>query len=243
DITERKNAELEREALIKELEAKNIELEQFTYTVSHDLKSPLVTIIGFLNYLEKSARAGDFEKFNNDVNRIQQAVNKMQTLLRDLLELSRVGRIMNEPVETSFGEIVHEALAIVDGSIKARGVKIEFEDRRYKIFGDKIRLIEVFQNLIENAVKFMGDQPRPLIRIGSITDAEKPTTFFVQDNGIGMDPKFTDRIFGLFNKLNTDSPGSGIGLTLVKRIVEVHGGKIWVESELGKGSTFYFTLS
>ncbi|MBX3037610.1 MAG: GHKL domain-containing protein [Anaerolineales bacterium] len=167
----------------------------------------------------------------------------MQILLKDLLELSRIGRMMNEPVETTFSEIVREALAIVEGNIKARNVKIEFEDNHYKIFGDKIRLVEVFQNLIENAVKFMGDQSHPLIRIGSIVDSKKPITFFVQDNGIGIDPKFIDRIFGLFNKLDTETSGSGIGLTLVKRIVEVHGGKIWVESELGKGSTFYFTLA
>ncbi|MBL8100487.1 MAG: PAS domain S-box protein [Anaerolineales bacterium] len=243
DITERKNAELEREKLIKELEAKNTELERFTYTVSHDLKSPLVTITGFLNYLEKNARAGDFDKFDKDVNRIHQAVDKMQTLLKDLLELSRIGRMMNEPVETTFAEIVREALAIMEGNIKARNVKIEFEDNHYKIFGDKIRLVEVFQNLIENAVKFMGDQPNPLIRIGTIANAEKPITFFVQDNGIGIDSQYIDRIFGLFNKLDTDTSGSGIGLTLVKRIVEVHGGRIWVESELGKGSTFYFTLA
>lgn len=243
EITERKLAELERENLIKELETKNTELERFTYTVSHDLKSPLVTITGFLNYLEKSARAGDFERFKKDIERIQQAVDKMQTLLRDLLELSRVGRIMNEPVEANFNEIVHEALAIVEGNIKAKNINIEFVDNDYKIIGDKIRLVEVFQNLIENGIKFMGKQPNPTIRIGSIIKPDKPMTFFVQDNGIGIDPKFADRIFGLFNKLDTDSPGSGIGLTLVKRIVEVHGGKIWVESEFGKGSTFYFTLA
>lgn len=243
EITERKKAEFERETLIKELEAKNTELERFTYTVSHDLKSPLVTITGFLNYLEKSARAGDFDKFNQDLKRIHQAVEKMQTLLKDLLELSRIGRMMNDPVETSFGEIVREALAIVEGNIKSNNVKIEFADKNHKVFGDKIRLVEVLQNLIENAIKFMGDQPNPVIRIGSIVDSNRPITYFVQDNGIGIDPQFIDRIFGLFNKLDTDSPGSGIGLTLVKRIVEVHGGKIWVESEIGKGSTFYFTLA
>lgn len=233
----------QKQTLIIELESKNTELERFTYTVSHDLKSPLVTITGFLNYLEKSARAGDFERFKKDTERIQQAVDKMQILLRDLLELSRVGRIMNEPVEASFSEIVNEALALVEGNIKARNVNIEFVDNHYKIFGDKIRLIEVFQNLIENGIKFMGKQPYPLIRIGSIIKPNKPITFFVQDNGIGIDQKFMDRIFGLFNKLDTDSSGSGIGLTLVKRIIEVHGGNIWVESELGKGSTFYFTLA
>jgi len=243
NITGRKRAELERERLIAELEAKNAELERFTYTVSHDLKSPLVTITGFLNYLEKDARAGDFDKFQSDLQRIHQAADKMQVLLRDLLELSRIGRLMNEPVEIGFGEIVREALEMTAGQIKARGVRIEFEDAGHNVRGDRIRLIEVLQNLIDNAVKFMGDQPNPLVRIGANPDEGGKPIFFVQDNGVGIDPKFSERIFGLFNKLDTNTPGSGIGLTLVKRIVEVHGGKIWLESEPGKGSTFYFTLS
>lgn len=242
EITERKRAEIEREKLITELETKNSELERFTYTVSHDLKSPLVTITGFLSYLEKDARAGDFDKFKNDIQRIQQAVEKMQTLLKDLLELSRIGRLMNEPVETNFSEIVKEALAMVDGQIKARGVSIEFLDDGHKLRGDRIRLVEVIQNLVDNAVKFMGDQPHPQVRIGTTTDSENNPTFFVQDNGIGMDPQFSDRIFGLFNKLDTNTHGSGVGLTLVKRIIEVHGGKVWVEAQPGKGSTFYFNF-
>jgi PAS domain S-box-containing protein len=243
EITERKKAELEREKLIAELEAKNAELERFTYTVSHDLKSPLVTITGFLNYLEKDARAGDFDKFQKDLTRIRQAVDKMQALLRDLLELSRIGRLMHDPVEIGFGEIVCEALEMTAGQIKARGVRIEFEDEGHKIRGDRVRLVEVLQNLVDNAVKFMGDQQNPLVRIGAIPNQNGKPTFFVQDNGIGINQKFSERIFGLFNKLDTNTPGSGIGLTLVKRIVEVHGGQIWVESEPGKGSTFYFTLS
>lgn len=243
EITERKKAEMEREKLISELETKNAELERFTYTVSHDLKSPLVTITGFLNYLEKDARAGNFDKFKNDLERIQQAVEKMQTLLNDLLELSRIGRLMNEPVETDFGGIVRDALAMTDGQIKARGVRVEFADEGHIVRGDRTRLVEALQNLIDNAVKFMGDQPDPLIRIGTMPGETNQPVFFVQDNGIGIDPKFSGRIFGLFNKLDADSPGSGIGLTLVKRIVEVHGGRIWVESQPGKGATFYFTLS
>lgn len=242
EITERKKAELEREKLITELELKNAELERFTYTVSHDLKSPLVTITGFLSYLEKDARSGNFEKFDNDLKRIRHAVDKMQMLLRDLLELSRIGRIINEPVETSVGEIVREALALVDGQLQARGVRVEYTDEDLKIFGDRVRLVEVMQNLLDNAVKFMGSQPHPQIRIGAIRDEQGKPIFFVQDNGIGIAPQFSNRIFGLFNKLDADSQGSGVGLTLVKRIIEVHGGRIWVESQPGEGATFYFTL-
>lgn len=243
EITERKKAELEREKLITELEAKNTELERFTYTVSHDLKSPLVTITGFLSYLEKDARSGNFESFNKDIDRIKHAVQKMQDLLKDLLELSRIGRIMNDPVEIHFSEIVKEALAILEGQIAPKHIVIEFVDNGQTIRGDNIRLIEAIQNIIDNAIKFMGPQPNPRINIGSLMDAQGKPIFFVQDNGIGIEPQYRERIFGLFNKLDANSQGSGVGLTIVKRIIEVHGGKIWVESIPGKGSTFYFTLS
>ncbi|NOH03845.1 MAG: PAS domain S-box protein [Chloroflexi bacterium] len=242
EITERKKAEMERERLIAELETKNAELERFTYTVSHDLKAPLVTINGFLSYLERDARSGNFDKFNNDLMRIHQAVDKMQILLKDLLELSRIGRIINEPEETDFGGIVREALALTEGQIHARGVRIEFVEDGHKIFGDRTRLVEVLQNLIDNAAKFMGDQPDPRICIGTVTNAEGEPVFYVQDNGIGIAPQYSERIFGLFNKLDSHSQGSGVGLTLVKRIVEIHGGRVWVDSQPGKGSTFYFTV-
>jgi PAS domain S-box-containing protein len=242
DISERKQAEIERERFITELGAKNSELERFTYTVSHDLKSPLVTITGFLGYLERDARAGNFESFTRDLNRIRQAVEKMQTLLNDLLELSRIGRIINEPTRVDFGTIVQDALALLNGAITARNVQIDFVDKGHKMFGDRIRLLEVIQNLLENAIKFMGHQPNPKIGIGVLEDEKGNPIFYVQDNGIGIDPQYQDRIFGLFNKLDANSEGTGIGLTLVKRIIDVHNGHIWLESEPGKGTTFYFTL-
>ncbi|HMZ06149.1 MAG TPA: ATP-binding protein [Anaerolineales bacterium] len=231
----------ERKKLIGELESKNNELERFTYTVSHDLKSPLVTISGFLGYLEKDRAAGNEERATQDIKRIRDAIEKMQKLLKDLLELSRVGRIMNPSVKVSFDDLIHDALEIVHGNLEARQVRVQIQSGFPTVFGDKPRLVEVLQNLIENAAKYMGDQKEPLIEIG--VRKENETIFFVKDNGIGVAPEFQYKIFELFTKLDTTSEGTGVGLALVKRIIEFHGGKIWVESQVGAGATFCFTLS
>jgi len=243
EITERKKAELERENLITELEAKNAELERYTYTVSHDLKSPLVTIRGFLGYLEKDALAGNVQKVKDDIKRIENATQKMQTLLNDLLELSRIGRLINQATDMLFTEIVKDALELVRGQIEEKNVLVEIQNTSAIIHGDRMRLTEVIQNLVDNAVKFMGNQPNPHITIGENKNEKNETIFFVHDNGIGIDSQYHERIFTLFNKLNTDTEGTGIGLTLIKRIIEVHNGRIWLESEPGKGTTFYFTLN
>ncbi|MEP7135117.1 MAG: PAS domain-containing protein [Chloroflexota bacterium] len=228
--------------LIQELETKNAELERFTYTVSHDLKSPLVTITGFLGYLEQDALAGNAEKIKHNINRISNAAQKMQALLNDLLELSRIGRIMNTPEEVPFEEIVHEAVDRVHGRLDEINALVEIQRDLPVVNGDRTRLVEVIQNLIENAAKYSDPKSQPRIEIGTADTQDHLTTFYVRDNGIGIAPRYHDNIFGLFNKLNAKSEGTGIGLTLVKRIIEVHGGRIWVESELGKGATFYFTL-
>ena len=233
----------QRQSFISELEAKNAELERFTYTVSHDLKSPLVTITGFLGYLEKDALAGNAENIKSDVDRITKAAEKMQTLLNDLLELSRVGRLMNAPENIPFEEVVKEALENVRGRLEANKVKVEVQSELPIVHGDKVRLIEVVQNLVDNAAKFSKGRPDPRVIIGTNEARDKRhPIFFVRDNGIGIAPKYHENIFGLFNKLDVQAEGTGIGLTLVKRIIEVHDGKIWVESEPGTGATFYFTL-
>ncbi|NJC98648.1 MAG: PAS domain S-box protein [Anaerolineae bacterium] len=229
--------------LLKELRAKNEELQSFTYTVSHDLKAPLVTISGFLGYLEQDVRQGDVEKAAKDIQRINEAVIKMERLLSELLELSRIGRIMNPPEEVPFEEIVREALGLVEGRLHEQQVQVTVEAGLPSVYGDRARLVEVVQNLVDNAAKFMGDQPDPMIEIGTRTENGIPV-FMVRDNGIGIEPEHQDRVFGLFNKMNTHSEGTGIGLALVKRIIEVHGGRIWIESEgEGKGSTFLFSLA
>ncbi len=232
----------ERKNLIVELEAKNAELERFTYTVSHDLKSPLVTIRGFLGYLERDAQEGNYEKLRHDKQRIEAAVEKMQNLLKDLLELSRIGRLMNTPVEIPFNDIVKDTLEIMDGQIKEKNVLIVYQNNNIIINCDRVRMLEVLQNLLDNAIKFMGDQPDPYIEIGTSINDRNETIFYIKDNGIGIAPEFQEKIFGLFNKLTSDSEGTGIGLSLVKRIIEVHGGRIWVKSQVGMGTTFYFTI-
>jgi PAS domain S-box-containing protein len=243
DITERKRAEREREALIAELEAKNSELERFTYTVSHDLKSPLITIGGFVGFLEKDMLAGNIERVKADVVHINDALTRMQMLLDELLELSRVGRIMNPPEAVSFEIIVREAVEAVRGRIETHGIQVEIAPDLPVVYGDRVRLVEVVQNLVDNACKFMGEQPYPKIEIGVRRDEATPI-FYVRDNGIGIEPPYQDKIFGLFEKLDPTSDGTGIGLSLVKRIVETHEGKIWVESAgKGSGTTFYFTLN
>lgn len=243
DITDRKLAEAEREKLIDELGAKNEELERFTYTVSHDLKSPLVTINGFLGYLELDAASGNMERLKKDTRRIQDAVNKMQRLLNELLELSRIGRMKNESELISFNELVNEVVELLQGRIMEYGIEVRFAPNQSTVFGDRVHLLQVLQNLVDNAAKFMGDQPSPYIEIGQSGEEDGKPIFYVKDNGMGIAPEYHERVFGLFNKLDAKTEGTGVGLALVKRIIEIHGGRIWVESEIGKGSTFFFTLA
>lgn len=248
DITDRKHGEAERERLIRELAAKNTELEQFTYTVSHDLKAPLITIKGFLGFLGEDARSGNRERLESDITRINEAVDKMHRLLNDLLELSRIGRLMNPPQPVPFRELVDEAVEILQGRLESTGVRLEIGEDLPLVCGDRRRLLEVVQNLLDNAAKFSAGQPAPLVEIGCDGYEAGMPILFVRDNGIGIPPEHHERVFGLFNKLDPTAEGTGVGLALVKRIVEFHGGRIWVESALspqgapGSGATFRFTL-
>jgi signal transduction histidine kinase len=242
EITERKQAEVAREQLVTELEAKNAELERFTYTVSHDLKSPLVTIKGFLSLLEKDIIKDDIGRVQGDIKHIYDAAEKMQLLLNDLLELSRIGRVVNPPEKVSLSELAREAVELTAGQIAEGKVQVDIAPGLPVVCGDRPRLLEVMQNLIENAVKFMGNQPEPWIEVG-VQHQEEETLYYVRDNGIGIEPRYQERIFSLFDRLDPTLEGTGIGLALVQRIIEVHRGRIWVESEgKGHGSTFYFAL-
>jgi len=244
DISVRKQIEADRERLIVELRSKNTELEQFTYTVSHDLKAPLITIKGFIGLLEKDSLDENRKQMKHDISRISEAVDKMQLLLSELLELSRIGRIVNPSQKIKFEIIVQDAIALVSGRLDTRGVKLLIQNDLPVVFVDRTRLVQVVQNLIDNAAKFMGDQANPSIEIGTQGfDKDDKPIVFVKDNGIGIDPRQLDNVFGLFQKLDTNAEGTGVGLALVKRIIEVHGGRIWITSDgIGHGATVWFTL-
>ncbi len=232
--------ELEKQNAL--LEAQNAELERFSYTVSHDLKSPLVTIKGFLGLLREDVDKGNLPGMERDIERIGDAADTMARLLSELLELSRIGRQMNAAEPVNLSELASEAAHLVDGQIEARGVRVEIKSEMPVVQGDRVRLLEVYQNLIDNAVKFMGDQPEPSIEVGA-EQCEDEVLCYVRDNGIGIEAEYHDNVFGLFNRLDPSEQGTGIGLALIKRIVEIHGGRIWVESEGdGQGSTFFFTF-
>ncbi len=241
-----RRAELEhaatRERFIAELQAKNTELERFSYTVAHDLKSPLVTIQGFLGFLERDVTRGDAERVTGDAQRIRGAANKMQRLIDDLLELSRIGRKDNPPEEVAMEELAGEVVELLAGQVAERGAEVAVAPDLPVVRGDRVRLYQLLQNLIQNALQHTGEQTAPRIEVGARPAAGAPATLFVRDNGAGIAPAYHDKIFELFQRLGT-AGGSGVGLTLVQRIVELHGGRIWVESEgAGKGSTFCFTL-
>lgn len=243
DITDIRRAEAERDQLIKELQAKNTELDRFTYTVSHDLRAPLVTIRGFMGFLLKDIQTGNIDQLSADMERITTAIKKMHQFLDELLELSRAGHMITLPEPISFHTIVADAIEMNRGRIDARAVQVSIADDLPVILCDRIRFTQVVQNLVDNAIKFIGDQPKPRVEIGMQgINPEGQAIFYVLDNGIGIDPQYQEKIFGLFDKLDNQSDGMGIGLTLVKRIVEAHSGKVWLKSDgAGTGSTFFFT--
>jgi PAS domain S-box-containing protein len=224
------------------LKQQNEEMTHFIYTVSHDLKSPLVTIRTFLGYLEQDMAANDKSRLAKDMEYIRTATDKMSMLLDEILALSRIGRKKNPFAEVGLETIIREALSMVAGQVEERGVKLEFPDKPVVLFGDHQRLVDVFQNLLDNSVKFMGDQPNPLIKINA-RETEDAIIVVVKDNGVGIEPEYQQRIFNIFEKLDPKTEGTGVGLAIVQRVIEIHGGKTWIESDgTGTGMSVCFAL-
>ncbi|MGB9980184.1 ATP-binding protein [Methanobacterium sp.] len=245
NVTERKNAEKQLKEAINELKRSNEELEQFAYVSSHDLQEPLRTIASFTQLLEKRYKG----KFDSDADEfmdyIVEASIRMKEQIEGLLEYSRVGTKGEEFKHVNINVIVNKAIHSLNTSIKETSANIKV-DELPEVMGDENQLQRVFQNLISNAIKFKKQEEPPKIHIFANKDIyNKEYVFSVQDNGIGIEEQYSERIFTIFQRLHTRDvyEGTGIGLSIVKRIIERHGGHIWVESEFGVGSTFYFTLS
>ncbi len=243
ELQERERLLVERERLIGQLESRNAELARFNYTVSHDLKNPLTTIRNFIGVLEQDLAVGDHGRLHDDLQRIDNAASKLHRLLEDLHELSQVEQatIHSEPV--ALGELVDHVLEELAPVVAARGIAVEVAEDLPAVSGDRARLLVAVRHLLANAFQYLGDQPAPRVEVGA-RQLDPETVVFVRDNGLGIDATFHEKIFGLFDRLEPEaSDGTGIGLALARRIIEIHSGQIWVESEgNGHGSTFCFTL-
>jgi PAS domain S-box-containing protein len=241
DITERKRAELERERLLADLEAKNKELESFVYTISHDLKAPLVSLNGFSSVLQKDYESQLGEEGKHYLERIQANVAHMEVLITSLLELSRIGQVVGPIEEIDVGPLLREIRDALAVRLKEAGAEFVVQEPLPTIRADRGRIHQVFVNLIDNAAKFRSAERVLRIEVGCQQESGF-YRFYVADNGIGIAPQYHEQIFTPFRKLHPEIEGVGIGLALVKKIVEHHGGRAWVYSEAGKGATFYFTI-
>jgi PAS domain S-box-containing protein len=241
DITERKKAEEGLNQMADELKRSNTDLQQFAYAAAHDLQEPLVGIAGFGKLLSKQYKGKYDAKADELITFINDGVKRMQNLIKDLLEYSRVGteRTKFKLIDSSMPLAL--ALANLQRSIEENGVVVTY-DTLPTVFADSSQLSMLFQNLIGNAIKFRG-KTSPNVHI-SAERKEIEGLFSVSDNGLGIDPSKAESIFVVFKRLHSkeEYPGTGIGLAICKKIVERHGGRIWVESKPGQGSTFFFTL-
>jgi len=253
DITERRRAEAKLKHTVADLERSNAELEQFAYVASHDLQEPLRMVSSYVQLLAQrykgqlDADADDFIAYAVD------GANRMQALINDLLTYSRVGTRGKPPEPTDCEAVLDQALANLQVAIEESGAVVT-HDGLPTVMADDSQLVQLFQNLIDNGIKFRSEGPPrvhvsakrlPLPQAGEGRGGGgSEWAFSVRDNGIGIDPEFFERIFIIFQRLHSreEHPGTGIGLAICKKIVERHGGDIWVESEPGKGSTFFFTM-
>jgi signal transduction histidine kinase len=236
-----KRAQQELARKIEELARSNRDLEQFAYVASHDLQEPLRMVATYAQLLAEKYRGKLDEKADKYIEYAVAGALRMQTLIKDLLQFSRIGRRGTERTQTDCNSVVQQVVKNLQGAIQESGALITY-DHLPTVLADSSELLQVFQNLIGNAIKFRGPET-PVIRLR----AEKQRTewqFAVSDNGIGISQEHVEMIFIVFKRLHTraEYAGNGIGLSICKKIIEHHGGRIWVESELGRGATFKFTL-
>jgi len=238
DITDLKNLEIQKGKLLTKLEKSNEMLQEYAHIVSHDLKSPLRSIDALVNWIQED-NSGKFDETSlNNFKLIETTLEKMEQLITDVLDYSSIDTKNAETVNVDINLLVND---LIDMLYVPEHIDIKVHKQLPIVKGSKTKLQQLFQNLISNAIKF-NDKKYGLIEIGA-TEELGYLQFFVRDNGMGIDEKFHDKIFKVFHLLRKSKDSNGIGLSIVKKIVELHEGKIWLESELGKGTTFYFTLN
>lgn len=237
DITELKSLEFQKEKLLQRLEKSNDELQEYAHIVSHDLKSPLRSIDALVSWLKEDNKDKLDSTSLNNFNLIQTTLEKMEQLISDVLNYSSVAsdNTLSEPVD--IGRLVEDLLKIL---YIPEHINVSVLRNLPTLNGDKTKLQQVFQNLISNAVKF-NDKEKGLVEI-DVAEDEEYYTFSVKDNGMGIEPQFHEKVFKIFHSLKKSKDSTGIGLSLVKKIINLHNGRIWLDSKPGEGTTFYFTL-
>ena len=250
DITERKKIEENIRKITNELKRSNEELQQYAYLASHDLQAPLRIIKNYCELMDDFYKEKSKEKIFTDEEEIEMdkylkfvmnSVDRMRKLIRDLLEYSKAGNLLGEYEKFNVNELLNEVFSSFD--IKKKNIRIDI-NKTFEMFANKMQLSRIFHNLIDNSIKFKSKDRDIFIEIG-VENREEDFLFYIKDNGLGIDKKHLKKIFYLFNRLYTEEEykGSGLGLAFVKKLVNSHGGEVWVESEVGEGSTFYFTIA
>jgi light-regulated signal transduction histidine kinase (bacteriophytochrome) len=241
DVSDRKRAEEQLRQAAAELESSNAELEQFAYVASHDLQEPLRMVASYTQLLARRYQGKLDEDADEFIGFAVDGATRMQALINDLLAYSRVGTRGRSFEPTDTASLVDRVIADLDIAIKEARAIVTCGPLPV-VSGDAVQLGQLFQNLISNAIKFRGEHS-PDVRIGAERDGPA-WGFSVRDNGIGIEPEYAERIFIIFQRLHSraEYPGTGIGLAICKKIVERHGGRIWVESQPGAGTTFHFTI-
>lgn len=241
DITEKQNAEIMRQKLLNELANRNRELEEFVYSISHDLKTPLATIMGYTEMLNMDQQFTKEEELAC-LTRIESAARRMVRLIDDLLALSRAGKVSKPSAWIDLNTLVDEAFTSLSFKAAHNAVQLKKGENLPTLFIDQSRMLQVLTNLVDNAIKYSNPDTHAYVLI-EYEEMPHEHRFFVEDNGVGIDKAYHEKIFSVFYRLSDEGQeGTGIGLSLVRKILESMGGRIWVESEIGQGSRFYFTL-